>query len=306
MSRIICNQLIIFVSVVALAACEGTLGNGTYDGQTADAGVDLARDIVQDSPAADAEPNVKPPDQKVKTDKALPPDQKVKADKAVPPDQKVKADKAVPPDQKVTSDKAVPPGLLMSDPLTGKGVTKGQKGKWVNGGKFTAKGWQATAGKSQIMIQLKSTLKSPGTLKIDVTNFDPVSQNAAAKHEIINLYTQQNGSKKIFNTKGSWWNIRTGTNYLKDPMDVKFLSALNGTRHETRLKKKVTWNKTKTYTFTVSWKSTGITIFLDNQKVQTHAWGVMVESWEYVFIGTNNVYTGQKGPIYSNLRVYNY
>ena len=276
------------VAIVALVACEGTLGTTTPDGQPPD--TEVGGDTSWDGQAMDTKV--------VKTDLGLP--------DLPAPDQKVIADKAPPPDKKVIADKALPPGLLLSDPLTGKGLIKGEKGKWVNGGKFTAKGWQATAGKSQIMIQLTTALKNPGTLKIDVTNFDPVSQNAAAKHEIINLYTQKNGSKAIFNTKGSWWNIRTGTNYLKDPMDVKFLSARNGTRTETRLKKNVTWNKSKTYTFRVSWTSTGISIYLDNQKVHTHPWGTMVEAWEYVFIGTNNVYTGQKGPIYSNLRVYNY
>jgi len=297
-----CNQLVIVALALFLSACEGTVGENSLDGQATEDGG--AGDLKIADAARDSEPPVKP-DQKVKQDKA-PQDQKVKQDKAPPQDQKVKQDKAPPPDQKVKQDKAIPPGLLLSDPLTGKGVVKGEKGKWVKGGKFSTKGWQSTTGQSQIMIQLKTTLKTPGTLKIDVTNFDPLTQIHAAKHEIINMYTQANGSKKIFNTKGSWWNIRTGTNYTKDPMDIKFLSALNGKRHETRIKNMVTLNKSKTYTFMVKWAKSGISIYLDNQKVHTHSWGTMVESWEYVFIGTNNVYTGQKGPIYSNLRIYNY
>jgi len=263
--------------VISMAACEGTLDPGAQD-----AAADLSRDSALEA-GSDL----------LKT-KDLHPQDLLGKDKAPPPD------KALPP------NKAPTKGLVLSDPLISAAMTSGENGKWVKGGKFSSGGWLASDGKSQIMIQLKTALKNAGTVKIDVTNFAPLSQNTGEKHEIINLYTQKNGSKDIFNTKGSWWNIRTGTNYASDPMAIKFLSALNGTRTETRLKTKVTWSKSKTYTFRVSWSSGGISIYLDSQKIQQHPWGNMVESFEYVFIGTNNVYTAQPGPIYSNLRVYNY
>ncbi len=245
------------------------------------------------------------PDSKTNPDVAATLDSLVKPDSTAMPDKSAAPDKAVAADMPQKPDSTIIlPGLLLHDPLTGAAKVKGEQGKWIQGGKFVPGGWQTTSGKSQIMIQAAVALQNPGSLQVDVTNFHPTSQVSGPKHEVINLYSQKNGSKAIFNTKGSWWNIRTGTGYLPDPMDIKFLSSVNGTRTETRLKKAVTWDKTKKYTFSVTWGVGGITISLDGQQIVKHPWSSMVESFQYIFIGTNNVYTAQVGPIYSNLRYY--
>lgn len=191
------------------------------------------------------------------------------------------------------------------DPLTDSTLRAGEADKQVYGGSFTGDGWQATDGSSQLVIRLAQPRSNPGRLEIDVRNFDPKAQSTGAKHEIINLYSQANGSKDIFETQGSWWNVRSGTNYQADPMGIKFLSAVQGvaTRLETRLPTAVPWDLAQTYRFAVDWNDTEITISLDGSPVQSHAWGVMTEPFEYVFIGTNNVYSAQVGPVYSNLRI---
>ncbi|MBW2529119.1 MAG: hypothetical protein JRI23_33385 [Deltaproteobacteria bacterium] len=191
------------------------------------------------------------------------------------------------------------------DPLTDAALRAGEVDKQVQGGSFTSDGWQATDGSSQLVIRLAQPRGNPGRLEIDVRNFDPKAQSTGVKHEIINLYSQANGSKEIFETLGSWWNVRSGTNYLADPMGIKFLSAVQGvaTRLETRLQTAVAWDLTQTYRFAVDWTDTEITISLDGSPVQSHSWGAMAEPFEYVFIGTNNVYSAQVGPVYSNLRI---
>ncbi|NTW36100.1 MAG: hypothetical protein HGB17_08215 [Syntrophobacteraceae bacterium] len=81
-------------------------------------------------------------------------------------------------------------------------------------------------------IALASTLPYEGTFVIDVTNFDPVSQNTVEnKQHIINLYSRiYENNKDIFETDGSWCNIRTGVGYSTGPgvAGFKFLAAARG------------------------------------------------------------------------------
>lgn len=234
----------------------------------------------------------------VSRDRAVVPPDVVLADAIID----LATDRSQSPD--ATSDSASPTQRI-SDPLTSAAMVAGEASKSERGGKFSARGWQATSGNSRLIIRLAQALSNPGTLTIDVTNFDPQSQSTGSKHQIINLYSQANGSQAIFNTEGAWWNLRTGSGYFGDPMKMKFLSATRGgnSRVETRLKHAVTWDKQRTYTFAVHWDRSGITVKLDGTTVVTHRWGALKERFEYVFLGTDNVYSAQPGPIYSNLRV---
>lgn len=177
-----------------------------------------------------------------------------------------------------------------------------------NGTFIAGSGWQATNLNSQLFIALPNDLPFEGTLAIDVTNFDPVSQNADTKQQIINLYSQSNGSKDIFYTNGSWANIRTGTGYSTGPgvAGFKFLAAPRGidTRDEQRCIESATWDLNRIYEFRITWNRTTITCYLDGVEMSTLPFAGQIEQFRYIFIGTDNVYQAQAGPVYSNLRLY--
>jgi len=178
-----------------------------------------------------------------------------------------------------------------------------------NGAFIPGKGWEATSNSSQLYIKLPENLPDEGTFIIDVTNFDPVHQNQDDKQQIINLYSQNNGSKAIFHTDGSWWNIRTGYPYSSGAgmAGFKFLAAPRGidTRDEERcIEYKSDWDVDHTYEFKVVWTITTISCYLDGVLLSELPFQGQVQAFQYIFIGTDNVYTAQPGPIYSNLRIY--
>ena len=189
-----------------------------------------------------------------------------------------------------------------TDPLTDSSVQPGFATKNVNGGTFSADGWQTTGGSDQLLLEMASPVYGDCTFEIDVTNFDPVTQYSGEKHQTINMYTSDDGSQAVFQTDEAWWNIRTGTNYYTG---FKFLAAPNGgdSREEHRLMESATWDPADLHTFKVEWDSLEIHIYLDGAYLWTASYDGRVQPLQYVFIGKDNVYSGQVGPIYSNLRV---
>jgi len=188
------------------------------------------------------------------------------------------------------------------DPLTDAGVPSGFSSKVVSGGSFSSEGWQSNGGSDQLVIELDLPIWGGGTVEIDVTNFDPDTQYSGPKHQIFNLYTSDNGSQDVFSTNEAWWNLRTGTNYGSG---VKFLaSPLGGAnRHEVRLLDGTTWYPGDLHTWTVTWDASSVSILLDGSVLDTLPFGGRIEPLQHLFIGTDNVYNAQGGPIYSNLRV---
>jgi hypothetical protein len=174
---------------------------------------------------------------------------------------------------------------------------------------IAGKGWQAKTTTSQLFIALPKNLPAEGTLIIDVNKFNPVDQNAGDKQNIINLYSQRNGSKDIFETDGSWWNIRTGTGYSEGAgmAGFKFLAAPRGidSREEQRcIERKDDWRESLWYQFKVIWTREKIYCFFDGDLVSTLPFDGQIELFRYIFLGTDNVYTAMPGPIYGNLRIY--
>jgi hypothetical protein len=190
------------------------------------------------------------------------------------------------------------------DPLTGSSATSGFADKTVNGGNFSAAGWQTTSSQDQLLLQLDVPLGSTGSLSIDVSNFDPTTQYTGTKHQIINMYTTDDGSQGVFQSDEAWWNIRTGSNY---GTGFKILAAPNGgdSREEARLIENASWNPNQTYTFTVSWDAQSLDVYVDGAHLENLGFHGRVRPLEYIFIGKDNVYDGQVGPIYSNLCVSN-
>ena len=135
-----------------------------------------------------------------------------------------------------------------------------------------------------------------------MTNFDPVTQYTSDKHQIINMYTSNDGSQAVFDTDEAWWNIRTGTNYYTG---FKFLASPRGgdEREEVRLIESATWNPADLHTFRVEWDSADVHVYLDGVYLDTLAFDGRIEPLQTIFVGKDNVYLGQVGPIYSNLRV---
>lgn len=199
--------------------------------------------------------------------------------------------------------------LLYSDQLDNPSADVFSDFQNNNGEFIPGVGWQATSISSQLYLKFAQDLPTEGTFVIDVTNFNPVEQNQTDKQQIINLYSQAEGSKETYETDAAWWNIRTGTNYtLGEGMaGFKFLSAARGvdTREETRcIEDKSDWDVNDTYEFKVSWTTEDIYCYFDNLLVAEFDFTGQVEDFQYVFLGTDNVYQAQPGPIYSNLRIY--
>jgi hypothetical protein len=188
------------------------------------------------------------------------------------------------------------------DPLTDAGVASGFASKAVSGGSFGPSGWQSNGGADQLMIELDQPIWGDGTVEIDVTNFDPPSQYSGPKYQIVNLYTSDNGSQDVFSSNEAWWNLRTGSNY---GTGIKFLASPlgGGNREEVRLLDGTSWDPADLHTWTVTWDASSISILLDGVVLDTLSFGGRIEPLQVLFIGTDNVYSAQGGPIYSNLRV---
>ena len=154
----------------------------------------------------------------------------------------------------------------------------------------------------QLLLEMSNGISGSGLFEIDVTNFDPTAQYSATKHQIVNMYTSDNGSQDVFDTNEAWWNIRTGTNY---GTGLKVLAAASGgdSRDEARLIQNASWNPADIHTFTVEWDSQAIAIYLNGSHLETLPFNGRIQPLQYTFIGRDNVYSGQVGPIYSNLCV---
>ena len=116
------------------------------------------------------------------------------------------------------------------------------------------------------------------------------------------MYTSDNGSQDVFSSAEAWWNIRTGTNY---GTGFKLLAAPHGgdSREEARIMENASWNPADTHTFTVTWDAQTIDIYLDGTIVESLPFYGQTDPIQHIFVGKDNVYDGQVGPIYSNLCV---
>ena len=188
------------------------------------------------------------------------------------------------------------------DPLTDDSIQPGFADKIVSGGSFGPTGWQTTGASDQIVLVIDAPVWSDCTVEIDVANFDPLTQYSSGKHQIINMYTSDLGTQAVFDTDEAWWNIRTGTNY---DTGFKFLAAPDGgdSREEVRLIESATWDPTDLHTFKVVWDALEVHVFLDGVLLSTLPFDARVQPLQHIFLGKDNVYVGQVGPIYSNLRV---
>ncbi len=183
----------------------------------------------------------------------------------------------------------------------------------IDGTFVPATGWQADNTESQLRLTTPAPLPDNGAMTINVTRFDPVTQNLTEiKQHIINMYSRiYTNNKDVFETDGSWWNIRTGSYYSDGPgmAGFKFLAAPRGidSRGEIRLLQSSTWDLDATYEFKVVWTTEDITIFLNGTSLATLPFSGQVEPFRYILIGQDNLiygYAAQPGPIYFNLKIY--
>ena len=188
------------------------------------------------------------------------------------------------------------------DPLTSASVQPGFADKDVDGGSFSSAGWQVTGNQDQLVLVLDQPITGPGTLEIDVTNFDPHTQYASDKHQVLNLYTSGDGSQAVFDSDEAWWNLRTGTNY---GTGVKFLASGRGgdERYEERCIEDASWDPSDVHTWRVVWDDSVVDLYLDGTRLSQLPFDGRISPLQYVFLGKDNVYVSQVGPIWSNLRV---
>jgi hypothetical protein len=190
--------------------------------------------------------------------------------------------------------------LTYCDPLTDSVLQAGFSDKSVSGGRFTAAGWQTTGDNDQLLLAMNSPMSGDGVLEVEVSNFDPQSQYTGTKHQIINMYTSDNGSQDVFDTTEAWYNIRTGTNY---GTGLKFLAAPNGgdSREEARLIESASWDPNDVHTLRVEWDATDVRLYLNGSELVSLGFAARVQPLQHIFLGTDNVYSAQIGPVYSNL-----
>jgi len=201
--------------------------------------------------------------------------------------------------------------LHFEDPLTSNAVVAGEASKRVKEGKFVERGWESTSSASQIVIELAEPFApgEGGAVEIDITNFDPVKQYAGSKHQFFNVYSRPDGSKERWDEDGKCWvNVRGGRNYMKSGgAGFKLLCAPRGlkSRHERRLIESTkTWDPARTYVLRLQWDDRTVGVWLDGRRLCSFAFADRTELLSHVFIGTDNVYSGFAGPVYTRLRVY--
>ncbi len=86
---------------------------------------------------------------------------------------------------------------------------------------------------------------------------------------------------------------------------LKLLAAANGgdSREEVRLIESASWDPGELHTFRVEWDSADVRLYLDGDHLTTLGFSGQVNPMQHVFLGKDNVYDGQVGPIYTNLCV---
>ena len=195
---------------------------------------------------------------------------------------------------------------LYDDAASGIGVITNNGGQFIEDA-----GWKASTSSSQLKITLPDDLPYEGTLAVNVTNFDPASQNVAAKQNIVNLYSREVGATSSSNPQGRIALLRTGTSYSDGPgmAGFKLLAAaewwgIEG-RLEVRTMQDATWNTGSTYEFKIVWTRSNIFFLINGVKKAELEFVGEEGPFRYIFLGKDNQYAyGQPGPIYSNLRIY--
>lgn len=204
--------------------------------------------------------------------------------------------------------------LLYSDSLTS--GTSTRMGLLTNkGGEFLpGRGWKASTQNSQLIITLPASLPSEGTFVINVTNFDPVTQNVDAKQNILSMASHLEMYLSPQYDTGSWWLYRTGTGYSDGPgmagFRIDYASRGVDTRSDGRAMQSATWSYKRTYEFKVVWQASWISFYVDGNlimdpKISGTGWSGQNQFFRYIFIGRDSKgYPGQPGPIWFNARVY--
>ncbi len=203
--------------------------------------------------------------------------------------------------------------LIYSNPLTSDRAANGETLLNYNGAFDPEMGWQATGTNSQLQILFSRALPIEGTLTVRVTNFNPAEQWVTdLKLHIINLYSRlYDNNKDIFDTDGSWCNIRTGSGYSAGPgmAGFKVLAAARGigTRKEANCLEDYIWRLGRIYEFRISWTAQRLYVALDDTWVADLAFSGQIEPFRYLLIGRDNLiwgYCAQPGPYYFDLRIY--
>ncbi len=203
--------------------------------------------------------------------------------------------------------------LIYSHPLTSAAPGYGEAIYNTDGEFDAVKGWQAVHTTSQLQIHLAKPLPAEGTLAIRVTNFNPAEQWVDdLKLHIVNLYSRlYTNNKEIFDTDGSWIQIRTGSGYSTMPgrAGFKVLAAARGigTRDEVTCVEDYLWKTSRIYEFRITWTRGRVYLFLDNNLMAELSFLGQIEPFKYILIGKDNLiwgYCAQPGPWYFDLRIY--
>ena len=205
--------------------------------------------------------------------------------------------------------------LLYADSLTSATSTKmgtitNTRGRFIPG-----RGWNVVDDQSQLMIQLPAPLSAEGTFIINVTNFDPVTQNVSEKQNILALSSSNDMFVPPQYETGSWWLFRTGYSYsLGEGMAgfrIDYAPKGVDTRSDGRAMEDATWSKNKVYEFKVIWTPDWIGFYIDNKlimspQISKTPWKDQTEFFRYLFVGRDSKggYLAMPGPIWFNARIY--
>jgi len=76
------------------------------------------------------------------------------------------------------------------------------------------------------------------------------------------------------------------------------------TRQEVRAMQSATWNLGSAYEVKIVWTNANIFCLVNGVKKAESPFVGQIEKFRYIFLGTDNQYVGQPGPVYFDMKIY--
>ncbi|MBN1481069.1 Ig-like domain-containing protein [candidate division KSB1 bacterium] len=176
------------------------------------------------------------------------------------------------------------------------------------GGEYTERGWTPTLGNGQFRVDLKSFLPFEGTLQVTISGLMP---RVDVEWIPIALYSRGSGSfYEVDPSPGSYIFLKSDDHYQASGYDFKFFSAAfyganeNSKRKDTPIYSR-SWSFPREYVFKIIWNQETVWLMLDDEMLAVQAFKGQVESFGYIFLGTDDTYQSSvRGVYYKDLKIY--
>ncbi|MBN1558726.1 Ig-like domain-containing protein [candidate division KSB1 bacterium] len=169
------------------------------------------------------------------------------------------------------------------------------------GGEFSERGWTPKQNNGKLRVDLDSFLPFEGTLQVTLSGLMPTVNNEWIP---IALYSRGSGSfYEVDPSPGSYIFLKTDERYAGNGLDFKFFSAAfygankSTSRKDTPIYAR-SWSPTKDYIFQIIWNAEKTWVMLDGKVLAVQAFKGQVESFGYIFLGSDNTYSSTMGGVY--------